>query len=478
MSEIIDYKNAAVELQSIDFTYEEINIKNSSMLIVPFAPAWTPKNLSCAAYSIKDTKEALANDELQIWARFEHDDEKVFANIKATPFIPDDIDSLYSKRGKKFINGNVLGDVQETAVYFGSSGQSSRHKDSNVPLPIKGANFTTAGVYDIFWLWEYQEMTADENDNLVPLNPEVWIPFETTMHRIFVTLEEPKSPWTAYPFRDIFEKDYSKTPVWTGALLWACDWAQGTETIEDAGKAIAKGLFNSEEFTYEFSSLYHRDTLEKEEDKLKLATNTTSFFLSKIIERLQGGEGETEFINCVDCALTVATLTNLLGGDLHIGTLQGTDIVEYSSENALNNRFEVKSIKAIGMEIDTTMEKLKVDDKYYFGNHTIAWMAPIKEDSDAEQPNEELIRATLLNGETISEDLKTAIVPDFDNAENIVFDGCLEFVIGETLVSAAGIQIGKEGDPGYLASLATPCQEHGIVKCIPQPITVRTIRIV
>ncbi|MFT5858376.1 MAG: hypothetical protein ACI865_000462 [Flavobacteriaceae bacterium] len=451
MNKKINYTTASVALQSVDFTYEDLNFETSSMPLFPFAPSWVPKNLSYAVYSLNHMSNACVNNELQVWARFVHHDENVFVNIRATAVKPEDQTRLEAKRFIRFEGHDLLGKIESKQVYFGDSGQSLQSKDSNIPLTMTGTkvNDFGVGVYDSFWLWEYQDLKLDATgDNYIPVgDPDDWTVFETSMHRIFVTMDEPQSPWTATPFRDIFEDDFSKCPIWTEALMWACTWASGAKTIEEVAKKIADALFETEEFTYNVESWYSTEEITQKEEKLNLAENTTSFQLSKMIERLYGGQGNGANLNCIDCALLVASLTNLLGGKLQIGKLQGTDLLDHTDETADLNKFEVNAIKTIGMDLETTMATL-VDSKY-FSNHMIAWM-PATE------------------------------TPDFENKDNLVFDGCVQRATGEngeTNESISGQRLGSDTEEGYRTSIATK-NELGLARCIAQEKTLRVIRIV
>lgn len=485
-------------LQSVDFSSEELDYSNSSLLIFPFAPSWLPMNISYAAYSIKDTQNSVQasadpdadeKDKLKLWARFIYDTDDnpdnnstVQLNIRARSVPQKNLDRLEEKMLGDYPGQDVLGEVLPTEVYFKKTGQASRDGESNIPLIISGAKFSElgVGVYDITWDWEYQELEWNEEaQQWLPIVDE-WIHFETSMFRIFVTLEIPTNPWTAHPFRNMFQDDYSVCPIWSEAMLWACKWAQGAKTMEEAAKGIADGFLNSGIFKYHPDSQYSRDTIEQNEVKLNLASNTTSFYLSKIIERLEGGNGLGEEVNCVDCSLLVATMTNLLGGNMQVGKLQGTaDAVYTTDEDKKANRFEVNTIQAIGSDIEATQKILASDDSYYFTYHTIAWL-PSEEAQQAvaiEKPSEEEIREKLNSGEIDLNnfEIPKEATPEFEHPDNLVFDACVNFSVDgtdENVISASGMKIND-----YREKLATDCQEEGIVKCLPQQETIRTVRI-
>ncbi|MFT5778554.1 MAG: hypothetical protein ACI837_001510 [Crocinitomicaceae bacterium] len=453
MPEEIDYSSLAVGLQSIDFASNDMDFETNSMPLFPFSPSWLPNNLSYAVYSLDDTKAACEKDNLNIWARFVHVDSQVFANVRATIFTPEKQSELDKKKNiKRFAGERVLGEIQSTKIWFGETGSSLVAGDSNVALLLSGAemNALGVGVYDVFWLWEYQELVKQEDGNWITKKGDGdgdgdddagWTVFERSMHRVFVTLDTPQHPWTATPFRDLIQSDYSKCPIWTEALIWACDWARESQSIDEAGKKISNRLFKSKKFKYQLGTAYTSEEIPEQDKKLYLAENTTSLELSKFIERLEGGDGNGELINCVDCAFIVATLTNLLGGDLQIGTLEPSPSDDISPTE--DNKFDVNPLKLIGTTIEDS------ESTTFFSSHTIAWRSPISG------------------------------VLDINHVDNIVFDACLQFVKEKGVKktdSPSGLLLGDDKDSsGYRFRLAT---KIGLEKCIPQADTRRTIRIV
>lgn len=111
----------------------------------------------------------------------------------------------------------------------------------------------------------------------------------SAVHRIFVLLGNPTAPWTQ--------------PLWVAALDLACGWASGAASLDAAATLITERYNASGRVSYDTisgSTMY----------------GFTTFQLSEMIERLTGGVGLGEKINCTDSANTVSTLANLLGCDL------------------------------------------------------------------------------------------------------------------------------------------------------------------
>ncbi|MDX2359977.1 MAG: hypothetical protein QNK23_04155 [Crocinitomicaceae bacterium] len=434
----------SVALQSIDFYHEEADCTNSSLSLLPSTLSWVPEHFSYAAYSIADAKEAVEKDQLKVWARFYKKTPKGSVQIRAVNTTPNLPDELSRKAFERFAGKDALGEIEPTRVFFGSSGQSVfRGKRSNVPFKVSGSKFPELGVgiYDNIWRWDYRTLSSKSTDDEAVWN-KTWIPFDVSQHRIFITLDRPKSPWSTSSFKELRGTSSPDSPIWTEALYIACLWASGSKTIEEAGKKIADELFNCGKFVYHPDSHYSKDTDNQE----------TTFFLSKVIERIQGGNGLGEKVNCVDCSLIVSTLTNVLGGNLRIGKLQHTSDTNYSDpEIVKKNRFEINTIRAIGIkDTATTMASLESEGKHYFSFHSIAWQP-----ADNESPN-------------------------FDDPKNIIYDACVQVITGEEnaeteVETASRIPMGEDDNPsGYRSQLAAPTKQ-GIASCIAQDSTVRKI---
>jgi len=441
-----------IEAQSVDFSHEEGDAANSSLELFPVSASWVPEHFSYAAYSISEAQEAVEKDLLKVWARFYKDTPKGSVQIRTVNVTPEIPDELSKKVFQRYAGQGALGEIKPTRVFFGNSGQSVyRGKKSNVPLKISGSKFPELGVgiYDIVWRWDYRTLSSKSTDE-EEVWSEKWIPFESSMHRIFITLDSPKSPWSPHLLSGFNDTTSNDSPLWTEALYIACKWASGSKTIEEAGKKIADGLYNSGKFAYHPDSHYAKENMPSNIAKLSIDEPTEKinyFYLSKVIERILGGNGFGEKVNCLDCSLIVAALTNALGGNLQTGKLQHSSDTNYADpEIVAKNRFEIKDITAIGRkDVPTTMKDLESDGRYFFSYHSIAWQ-PVNDES-----------------------------PNFDDPNNTIYDACVQF--SEDEQTASGIPLGElEDESGYRAQLATPT-DKGVECCLAQTVTVRKIQL-
>lgn len=153
-----------------------------------------------------------------------------------------------------------------------------------------------------------------------------------TTHRLFVVLSRPTKPWD------------SENP-WVSALELACRWASGATNLDDAARLITEKYNLSGRVSYDTAQgLTHYG-----------AANQASFNLTEMLERLGGGVGLGEKVNCTDSALTVSTLSNLLGCDLWQARMSGP------------NGFKLNPIQAIGY---TEWKKPFAGG---FSYHEVAW---------------------------------------------------------------------------------------------------------
>ncbi len=112
----------------------------------------------------------------------------------------------------------------------------------------------------------------------------------STGHQLYLVMARPTEPWV------------TETP-WIAALDIACGWASGAGTIDAAAARITERYYHCGMVRY---------------DDVSGATfyGVTTYALSEMIERLNGGLGLGQKVNCTDSANTVSTLANLLGCDL------------------------------------------------------------------------------------------------------------------------------------------------------------------
>lgn len=452
-----------IKIHQVDFHWDGSDFRNSAIPITPDSAGWTRLYRSYAAYSLADIRETVEAGKLQIKARFQCSSGKGRYQIRAR-MVPLDIKDIFTGKVVEDYPGlDALGEVSPTTVYFNDTSFSVyRGKNTLVPFLLEDVNFPEMGVgiYDINLLWEFRvlnESKTEEEGKDIWRKP--WLKIGMTNHRIFILLDTPKFPWTPYQLPDIHEPPPRALPLISKALTIACNWARGASDKTEAAKMIADKLYDSGLLEYNVNMNYYEEGNfdytdlggENPGERHYLAT----FNLSKMLERLLGGQGNGEKANCMDCALTVVTLANILGCNLQPGRLQGTPSTDrYDPDLAEKNRFPIHEIKAIGLpDLEASKAGLEEEDGLYFTYHSVAWTAP--EDSESEE------KAT------------------FSHPDMVIFDASLRFPAGtdengaESFDSAAGLPF--YGENGYRARLA---REEGIDKCLPQPETVFRFQII
>jgi hypothetical protein len=203
-----------------------------------------------------------------------------------------------------------------------------RYKDVT---PAFNASGLTAPIdFELMWplpaTVEKADVSLDWYARKLP-GPAVPAPVGSAVHRLYLILGRPTPPWTV------------ENP-WVAALELACGWAAGTATADFAAARITEGYNGSGRVSYDTVSgatMYGFDT----------------YKLTQMIERLNGGYGLGEKVNCTDSANTVSTLANLIGCDLWQSQMQ--------SDFALN------PVMAIGYSI------WAVPFGFGFSYHEVAW---------------------------------------------------------------------------------------------------------
>lgn len=256
------------EISAIQFNYHDGSIKNDALNIrknystVAPSPSWR-KGVSFmyadspAAYTIKET---LGNT-LGMRVSFK-------ANGISGAFV-------------RALGGGRLGRVKEQFVSFDSSGESGFET-----FQLEGPTFHAHGVnaYNIAWHWQWRLQPTDPWRNIV-----------ITRHRIFIILKAPTLPW--------MQTVGSASLPWTDALEIACAWGNGAIDWNTAATRVTERYNSCRKVSY---------------DTVSGATfyGWTSYNLTQMIDRLNGGPGLGGKVNCTDSANTVSTLANLLGCDL------------------------------------------------------------------------------------------------------------------------------------------------------------------
>ena len=264
-----------LKLEAISFNHDTSSLSGDAMNLrknftQPItAPEWTVgKTLptdSPAAYAIKETQ----GQKIIIKAKFTVGSNNVTkAEVRAK-------------------GGGVLGSLDPQLVNF-AGGVSV---PTFVSFELHHHSIGAAGIKreDIIWNWEFRCCGGSD-----------WEPLQTTKHRIYIILEEPKLPWKQQPIAD------TQNP-WTEALDHACVWAAGKQNRDDAATAITKAINANLGLVY---------------DNAIGASHYTSgglavFELTQFLAYLTIGTGLGNIVNCTDCATITTTFSNLVGCDLH-----------------------------------------------------------------------------------------------------------------------------------------------------------------
>ncbi|HXT62411.1 MAG TPA: hypothetical protein VN696_05180 [Pyrinomonadaceae bacterium] len=251
-----------------DLTTDAINVRKNFTAAVS-VPEWTSGVTvaadSPAAYAILETQ----GNKITIKAKFAIGPMNALqAEIKAD-------------------GGGILGALDAQTVNFAAGVSTPEF----VSFELRHHTIGNDGIKleDITWNWKYRCCGGSQ-----------WEPLATTHHRIYVILEEPKLPWKQQPFPN------DQNP-WTEALDYACTWAAGQKTRDDAATAITKAINGSLGLVY---------------DNASGASHYTSGFLAifeltQFLAYLTSGTGLGHIVNCTDCATITTTFSNLVGCDLH-----------------------------------------------------------------------------------------------------------------------------------------------------------------
>jgi hypothetical protein len=278
-----------LKLVAISFNHDSASLNADAMNVRQnftqgiSAPEWTVgKTLatdSPAAYAIKETQ----GNKITIKANFTIFPKNAKAEIKAD-------------------GGGVLGSIDPQTVTF-TNGVSV---PAFVSFELNHHTIGADGILweDITWNWKFRCCGGAE-----------WEPQQTTRHRIYIVLEEPKLPWKQSAFPD------TQNP-WTEALDFACVWAAGKKTRDDAATAITQRLNANLGLVYDNASGASHYT----------SGGLALFELTQFLSYLKTGIGLGNIVNCTDCATITTTFSNLVGCDLHaskMGSAFGFDLTPF-----------------------------------------------------------------------------------------------------------------------------------------------------
>jgi hypothetical protein len=182
--------------------------------------------------------------------------------------------------------GNVLGNVKAREVTC-SRGQTEWETFELENLRLWNVG---VGIHTTTWRWQYR---AKSNDP--------WTDFDTSSHRIYVLLALPTDPWKQIPFDPT-----NRQLPWTDVLDYACQWALGKTNRDAAATAVTWRLNGLGPALIEYDCPGGGST-----HYAWGGFNCTAF-----LDRLHGGPGNGQYVNCTDCATFTSTFANILGCDL------------------------------------------------------------------------------------------------------------------------------------------------------------------
>jgi len=182
--------------------------------------------------------------------------------------------------------GNVLGEVKAGTVSFSGPGLGNFETFELINTSIDKAG---VGMRTTTWRWQYK------------VGGGSWTDFATSRHRIYILLEMPHAPWQQTPYAS------SNTQLlWTDVLDRACNWAIFATDREGAAAAITREVYalGNSVVTYDCPG--------------GGATHYAhpNFDCTGFLDRISGGGGNGQYVNCTDCATFVSTFANAVGCDL------------------------------------------------------------------------------------------------------------------------------------------------------------------
>lgn len=465
-----------IQLLGVEFEWEGSDPSHSSIPLHTLSTGWGPEPRSPIVYSILQTKKAIEEGKLKLKARFHSNLGKGSIQVRTRASEMTLLDVLTNEIQDQQPGFDALGNVAPTTVYISETGYSVfRGKYTYVSLPLENVKFPElgVGVYDINLVWEFRikDQAASE-----AAGKTVWEkkwqtirvgssglpiglirPFQVTKHRLYVTLDRPSAPWTTAQIPDVSKGIPVSLPLWAHALDIACNWAAGAQTKGEVAELITDALYDCGRLVYHSSPYYSK--LGRKSDAyagLQLSERSNAyivyFHFNKLIERLKGGNGLGEKVNCFDCALTVATLANMLGCNLRVGKLQNMpDIDSTDANHYTDNRFEIFPLQAIGEEeMETQLAGVSEEEKLYFAYHAVAWATPNHEPGTPE---------------------------DFLDPRCTIYDASVRIIDEGVAYTTAGMMRGSAETSESYISWLSPDTPEGLPRCKPQPVTVVEIQL-
>lgn len=279
----------SIRIEAVMFNHDPGSLRRDAMNLrlngTTFArmPEWqrnvtfTPDQ-SVAAYAILET----TGQPISIKARFSSSTPEFQVRVRAL-----DANTPPS---------NVLGDIPEHLVNFNFGTQSQF-----VTLTLDNTRLTSAtvGSHVVTWRWQARDSASG-----------VWADIGTTSHRIYTVLREPGAPWT----QSGFVPGNLQLP-WVDALDFACHWARGAETPDEAAERVTLSVH-----------ALGGNLLRYDREGGNSNYSFGEFYCEHFLRLLRGQVNHRgRDVNCSDCATIVSTFANLVGCDLAQSVMGGSN---------------------------------------------------------------------------------------------------------------------------------------------------------
>jgi hypothetical protein len=166
-----------------------------------------------------------------------------------------------------------------------------------VTFDLEDVLIANAGVSksDVVWHWQLRLRDTD-----------CWTEFARTRHRIYTVLALPTDPW-----KPLSSNIHNTQLPWTEVLEVACEWAAGKEDIVTATTEITRNINSMGD-----PNAAGVRRAKYSEDPWYVLQVTDNFDCTAFLDRVKGGPGNGEYVNCFDCATAVSSFSNSLGANL------------------------------------------------------------------------------------------------------------------------------------------------------------------
>ncbi|MCP4896347.1 MAG: hypothetical protein GY906_05175 [bacterium] len=232
----------------------------------------------------------------------------------------------------RLLAGNVLGEVKARTITIPASGLTGFESFELVQVSLWAAG---VGARTTDWQWQYRRGPSDP-----------WNDIERTVHRIYSVVDVPQDPWSQTPY------SAANTALpWTDVLDYSCNWALLAKDVDTAAGQVTRRVnqLGPSVITYDCPG--------------GGGTHYSggSFNATKFVERLRGGFGLGQYVNCTDCATIVSTFANILGATLWQSRME-------EPPSSLNFGFDLNPLFAIGASVWQTACGWSG-----FNYHEVAW---------------------------------------------------------------------------------------------------------